>query len=132
MKLDTPINARVLAYLNDKSAHSDIASVLRSSVQPLGDVQVFSPDPAGYRYVLVSTAGVVFGFAIGMDTIAFRLDDRMKERALVTGGVPCPECGAEWIAVVHHRPDDDWPKVDVSFWARKAYVCARESLSSGR
>jgi hypothetical protein len=64
-----------------------------------------------------------------MDTIAFKLDPRMRERALLTGGIPWPECGEDWVAVLHHRPDDDWPKVDVTFWARKAYVRAREIMA---
>ena len=123
--LSRVINTPVLAYLQNLSAHSDITEVLRASVEPLGDVQTFCPDAASYRYVLVSTKGVVFGFAVGLDTIAFRLDSRMRERALATGGIICPECGAEWVAVVHRQPDDDWPKVDVTFWARKAYVYAR-------
>jgi hypothetical protein len=28
---------------------------------------------------------------------------------------------------LHTLPDDDWPNVDVTFWARKAYVYARAS-----
>src|SRR5262245_34221163 len=123
--LSSAINEPVLAYLRNLSAHGDIAEALRASVEPLGDVQTFCPDAASYRYVLVSTKGVVFGFAVGMDTIAFRVDSRMRERALATGGITWPECGDEWVAVAHRRPDDDWPKVDVTFWARKAYVYAR-------
>lgn len=119
------VNAPVLAYVHDLSAHSDIADVLHDAVRPLGDVQLFCPDPAAYRYVLASTADVVFGFAVGMSTVAFRLDARMKARALVTGAAACPECGDEWAAVVHDLPDSDWPAVDVRFWARMAYVHAR-------
>lgn len=121
------INERVLAHLQDLSAHSDIAEVLLKAVQPLGDVQLFCPDSAAYRYVLASTSGVVFGFAVGMDTVAFRLDERMKRRALATGGVAYPECGDDWVAVVHPLPDSDWPSVDVRFWARHAYLHARSS-----
>lgn len=124
-----PLSTRVLAYLKGKSAHSDIAGALSAAVRPLGDAQQFCPDPAGYGYVVVSTLGIVFGFAVGADTIAFRLDPRMRERALATGGELVPECGDEWVAVVHHRPDDDWPAVDLQFWARKSYVHARENLS---
>jgi hypothetical protein len=131
MNLDA-VNAKVLAYLKDKSAHSDIAGVLHDAVRPLGDVQVICPDREGYGSMAVATQGVIFGFAIGMDTIAFRLDDRMRERAMICGGVACSPCGKEWIAVVHHRPDDDWPKVDVRFWARKAYVGVREGLTGRR
>lgn len=120
-----PVNRRVLAYLEDLSAHGDLADVLRASVEPLGDVQTFCPDPSSYRYVLVSTRGIALGLAVGMHTIAFRLDARMRERAVATGGIAWPKCGEEWVAVVHQRQDDDWPSVDVTFWARKAYVYAR-------
>jgi hypothetical protein len=122
-------NTGVLAYLQDLSAHSDIADVLLEAVHPLGDVQIFCPDSAGYRYVVASTNGTIFGFAVGMGTIAFRLNERMKSRALQTGGIPCPSAGPEWVAVQHDRPDADWPAVDVRFWARKAYVHAREGGS---
>jgi hypothetical protein len=124
-RLATGINERVLAHLRDLSAHSDIADVLLEAVQGLGDVEMFCPDAAAYRYLLASTNSVVFGFAVGMSTVAFRLDQRMKRRALATGGEAYPECGEEWVAVVHRRPDGDWPAVDVRFWARQAYVYAR-------
>lgn len=122
------LNAGVLDFLADTSAHSDIADVLRASVKPLGDAQLYSPDWQAYRYVVASTGGVIFGLAVGMDTVAFRLDERMRARAIATGGEAFSQCGPEWVAVVHRLPDSDWPAVDVAFWARKAYVHARESL----
>lgn len=127
--LTSPANRNVLAYLADKSAHSDIVDVLRAAVRPLGDVQLFCPDWQAYRYVVASTGGIIFGVAVGMDTVAFRLDARMRERALATGGETLAEYGPEWVAVVHRLPDSDWPAVDVAFWARKAYVFAREFRS---
>ena len=96
------------------------------AVEPLGDVQSFCPDPHEYRYVVVSTKNVVFGFATGMTSVAFRLDERLKQRALITGGVALPECGPEWVDFVVF-PGPDWPKVDLEFWARKAYVFVREA-----
>lgn len=125
---DNPANAKVLPYLADKSAHSDIAEILRKAVKVLGDVQLSCPDWQSYRYVAASTGGVIFGIAVGMHTVAFRLDDRMRERAIATGGAALPECGSEWVSVVRRLPDSDWPAVDVAFWARKAYVYAREQL----
>ena len=83
--LATTVNAKVLAHVENLSAHSDIAEVLGTAVKPLGDAQLFCPDWQKYRYVVVYTKGVIFGLAVGMDTIAFRLDPRMKSRALVTG-----------------------------------------------
>lgn len=127
--LATPVNARVLAHVAPLSAHSDIAGVLGDAVKALGDAQVFCPDWQSYRYVVVSTRGVIFGLAVGMDTIAFRLDPRMRNRALLTGAMAYPDCGEEWVAVVHPQPDADWPVVDVRFWAQKSYVHAR-GLSS--
>jgi hypothetical protein len=124
--LETPVNAAVLTHVRNLSAHPDIVGVLRRAVAPLGDVQLFCPDWGRYRYVVASTNGVIFALAVGMDTVAFRLDARMKSRALQTGGMAYPECGGSWVAVVHRRPDDDWPAVDVEFWARKAYVHAPE------
>ena len=124
----TGINERVLAYLKNLSAHDGVVDTLREAVNPLGHVQLFCPDAAAYRYVLASTNNVVFAFAAGMNTVAFRLDDRMKSRALASGSIACAECGEEWVAVVHDLPDRDWPAVDTRFWASKAYVYARERV----
>ena len=126
-ELSTAKNQGVLAHLEGKSAHSDIAQVLMDAVKPLGDVQLYCPNWHSYRYVIASTKGVIFGFAIGMNTVAFRLDEKMKHRALLTGGTAYPDCGEQWVAVVHQDQDSDWPAVDVRFWARKAYVYAREA-----
>ena len=125
-ELVTPVNRAVLAHLAEKSAHSDIAEVLTRAVKPLGDVQIFCPDWHSYRYVVVSTRGVVFGFALGMETVAFRLGDAMKQRALVTGGIAYPACGDDWVAVCHGGQDSDWPAVDTPFWVRQAYIHARQ------
>jgi hypothetical protein len=125
-QLDTAQNRVVLAYLEHLSAHSDVADQLIKAVEPLGDVQTFCPNPREYRYVVVSTKNVAFGFARGMTSVAFRLDQVLKKRALMTGGVALPECGPEWIDFVVF-PAADWPKVDLQFWARKAYAFVRES-----
>lgn len=125
-ELATAANATVLRQVEGLSAHSDIADVLRSAVKPLGDVLLYCPDWQQYRYVVAATRGIIFGLAAGMHTIAFRLDPRMKSRALLTGGEAYPGCGDDWVAVMHHRPDADWPAVDVPFWARKAYLHARD------
>ena len=119
------LNEAVLRHINDLSAHSDIAQALLESVKPLGEVQMFCPAPSQFRYIVVSTQQIIFGFAIGMNQIGFRLDGRMKERALATGGEAYPACGGDWVCFTLFR--DDWPKVDLQFWARKAYVFARET-----
>ena len=95
-----------------------------SAVKPLGDVQRYCPDPQRYRFVAASTNHVIFGCALGMSTIIFRLDDRLKSRALATGAAAYPECGPDWVSFILFR--SDWPRVDLEFWALKAYVYARE------
>ena len=119
-------NPAVIDYLADSSAHSDIAEALCVSVAPLGDVQTFSPDILQYRYVVVSTQTTIFGFARGMNMIAFRLDQKFRGRALQTGALEIPDLAPNWISFMPFR--DDWPSVDLRFWARKAYVYARESV----
>jgi hypothetical protein len=123
-QLQTSINRQVLDHLQGLSAHSDVAEALGAALKPLGDVQLYCPDWQQYRYVVASTKSIVFAFAAGMATVGFRLDERMKARALACGGAPYPECGDHWISFKLFR--DDWPKVDTEFWARKAYVAARE------
>jgi hypothetical protein len=123
-ELQKQINEPVLGYLQDKSAHSDATDALRPALKPLGDVQVFCPDWQSYRYVVASTRGIIFAVALGMNVIGFRLDRRMKGRALVCGATPISACGDEWVSFEIER--DDWPRVDLEFWARKAYVAARE------
>ena len=118
-------NRPVLDFIRGASAHSDVAEALRKSVGPLGDVQMFCSDPSKYGYVVVSTKSTIFGFAIGMDTVAFKLNTPFDQRALVTGGKTFPELGDEWCSFTLFR--DDWPEVDLLFWARKAYVYARET-----
>ena len=122
--LETARNQPVLRHIESLSAHSDIVEALGAALKPLGDVQCFCPDPAQYRYVIASTKGIIFAVALGMDTMGFRLDERMKSRALASGGASFPECGPEWVSFTLFRAD--WPPIDLEFWARKAYVAARE------
>jgi hypothetical protein len=122
--LETSINREVINHIGGLSAHSDIADALVTALKSLGGVQLFCPDWRQYRYVVASTKGVIFALALGMNTIGLRLDERMKARALACGGMRDPECGNGWVSFTLFR--DDWPNVDLEFWARKAYVAARE------
>jgi len=117
-------NSEVLAYLADKSAHDGIASVIVEATAFLGDAQIFCPDWHQFRYVAAHSKGIIFGIAVGMDTVAFMLEEPFRSRGLATGGTALPECGADWVSFIPFR--DDWPRVDFEFWARKAYIYARE------
>jgi hypothetical protein len=70
-----PVNAPVRAPIENLSAHSDIADTLLAAVKPLGGVQISCPDALAYRYVVVSTKGIIFGLAVGMNKIDIRLDE---------------------------------------------------------
>jgi hypothetical protein len=120
-------NCMVFGYLKNLSAHPDLSEILVKSVRPLGDVQIYSPDFSNCRYVTVSTQRIIFGFAIGTNTIAFRLNDRMKAVAIKTGEKTFPECGADWVEF-SFGGRGEWPKIDWDFWALKAYVNIRESV----
>ena len=122
--LETLRNRPVLRHIERLSAHSDVVEALATALKPLGDVQIFCPDSQQYRYVVASTKGIIIALAVGMNTTGFRLDERMRSRALASGGVTFPECGPEWVSFALCR--DDWPRIDLEFWARKAYVAARE------
>jgi hypothetical protein len=124
VELQTSINRQVLDHVEGLSAHCDVVEALGAALEPLGDVQTFCPDIQEYRYVVAFTKGVIIALAVGMNTIGFRLDEPMKARALASGGSPYVECGKEWVAFTLFR--NDWPKIDIEFWARKAYVAARE------
>jgi hypothetical protein len=126
--LSNRLNRTVLDFIKGFSAHSDVTEALLLSVKPLGDVQSYCPDPSRYRYFVVSTKGIIFGIAIGIDTVAFRLNAPFNERAVLTGGSVIPKLGSEWISFTLFR--NDWPEVDLVFWARKAYVYARETKTA--
>ena len=123
--LRNAVNKDVLNYVKGKSAHSDIAEALVNAVKKLGDVQHFCPNAAQYKYLVVSSQGVIFGIATGMQAVAFRLDSTFKERALRTGADDARDIGVNWVSFKLFR--NDWPAIDLEFWALKAYVFARET-----
>ncbi|MDH3629709.1 MAG: hypothetical protein OER98_01205 [Gammaproteobacteria bacterium] len=116
-------NHNILIYLQGKSAHSDLVDVLVEAAAPLGDVQLYSSEPANYGYVVLATQDVVFAVTYGMSLVGFRLDEAFKRRALETGGFDATEIGPDWVAFELFRTN--YPAVDLRFWARKAYLIAR-------
>jgi hypothetical protein len=119
-------NRVVYEYLKRFSAHPDLVEGLLQALKVCGDVQVFSPDIRCHRYVTLSTQRIIFGFAIGTNTIAFKLSEKMKAIALQTGATPNLECGNDWVELPIFRRD--WPRVDLDFWTLKAYLNVRESV----
>lgn len=119
-------NREVFDFLQMYSAHSDVTEILVKSTNRLGDVQTYCPDSSKFRYVVVSTKDIIFGFAIGMDLTAFRLCPVLRKRALVTGGELITGLSEEWVGFTLFRAD--WPEVDSAFWARQAYINVREKM----
>jgi len=112
-----------MVFLQGKSAHSDVADVLVEAAVKLGDMQLYSSDPANYGYIVLTTQNVVFAAAYGMSRIGFRLDETLKGRALETGGLNATEVGPEWVTFELFRTN--YPAADLLFWTRKAYLIAR-------
>jgi hypothetical protein len=124
--LSLKANQVVYEYLKRYSAHPDLVEILFRALNVCGDVQVFSPDISKCCFVTLSTQRIIFGFAIGTNTIAFMLSEKMKAIALQTGAKPCPECGTDWVELPMFR--GDWPRVDLEFWMLKACLNVRESV----
>lgn len=123
-QLKTPANADVLRYVAEKSAHSDVGQALAEAVSGLDDVQLFCPDASQYRYVVVSTKGVIFGFAVGMNTVGLRLGYADLERAKRSGADDAPGVDENWAVFTLFRGAG--PEVNLKAWARKVYAFARE------
>jgi hypothetical protein len=121
--LQTPLNADLLRFVAGKSAHSDVSQALDEAMRSLGDVQEFCPEPSQYRYVLYSTQGVVFAFAVGMDAIGLRVGPSCLERAIRAGASGMAEIGEDWALFTLFR--SNCPDVDLKFWALEAYAFAR-------
>ena len=121
-ELNTDINRTVLEYVSGLSAHSDLAEALEIAIAPLGVAHTYCPDPDNCRYFIAYADDTVFSYATGMKTVAFRLSPGFKQRAIETGGEAVNSIGNEWVAFQLFR--NDWPEVDVRFWARKAYLFA--------
>lgn len=122
-RLQTPLNADVLRYVAGKSAHSDVGEALAKAVGSL-DVQSFCPDPMQYRYVVVSNKGVIFGFAVGMNSMGLRLGSSNLAGAKSEGAEGALQIGEDWAVFTLFR--NGGPEVDLKSWARKAYAFARE------
>ncbi len=120
-------NQNVLAYLSKTSAHSDVAEALLNSCRLLGDSHHYCPDPKQYLYVAIYTRDTIFGFATGMSNIAFRLDNEFVSRAIATGANQIAELDG-WVSFELFR--NDWPSVDLKFWALKSYAQVWEKYAA--
>lgn len=114
-------NASVLAYLHDKSAHSDISEPLDWARKELPGTHLYCPDWHSYRYVIAYTNNNIFAFAIGMGSIDVRLPPILWNAAGEDGGFPCDAAGLGWTTF---KPFDR-PAPDLQRWLKAAYDYAR-------
>lgn len=90
-------NESVFAYLNGKSAHSDIGSALWNSIKDLPYVSGYCSDLQNYGYVVVCINGAVFGFAEGMRGVTFRLPNQIAVDTIARGAEVRSVVGSEWV-----------------------------------
>jgi len=117
------LNRRTPALTAGAASPTDLSERLRAAVQSLPEVDLFSPNWPKYRYVAASTRHIIFAFAIGANTLAFRLDLRLHPRALASGATAYDECGEDWISF--SGCPENGPGTDVESWASQAYDYAR-------
>src|SRR5690349_16974871 len=105
-----------------RSAHSDLVIELEKAIEPLGAARVLGNLARYDSPLIVADNGVAFACANGTSHVHFRLPPGLLERAIRTGANPSP-ISADWVCFTLFQAD--WPKVDLQFWARKAYEAAR-------
>jgi len=122
-RFNRPENDAVIRYLetHHPSAHSDIASELLDAAQGLPHRHWYCPDKWSYAYVFLHTpSGTVYGLAVGMRTLLFRLPQAEMLAALAEGGEAYKELGPEWVSFYPFHPDI--PRAQIQ--ARMKHWCA--------
>ncbi|UJJ58017.1 MULTISPECIES: hypothetical protein [Rhodanobacter] len=90
-------NQKVLAYLAERSAHSDIAIPLWQAVKKLPNVRLYCSDRQNFGYVVVYVGTLAFGFAEGMGGVTLRLPPMIVEQLISQGAEHRSTIGPEWI-----------------------------------
>jgi len=94
----TRTNAKVLPFLRDISAHSDVAEELTRAGATVSGVRSYCPDPARYAFVAIHLDDfTIIGLAFGLSGLAFRLPEEQVQEAIREGGAVAGELGPEWV-----------------------------------
>ena len=125
-ELDRPENAAMIAFLkqHQPSAHNDIVELLVSSAQEFPEVKFYCPDTDNHAYYLAHSAdGVIFGAAIGLSALMFRLPKQAISGALVKGGEIINELGENWVSFNPFWPEKENKNLsqEMQHWCRLAY-----------
>lgn len=119
-------NASLIEYLQKEqpSAHADVVDLLVKSADMLAGVSYFCPDSDNYAYYLAHTrGGIVFGAALGLSALAFRLPNQAISGALAKGGELFKELGDNWVMFNPFWPErnDEHLLHELQHWCRLAY-----------
>lgn len=85
-----PANEAVLAYLENRSCHTDTGEVLTKAARAVG-LGVYCPEPARYSYAVAHVSGRIVAFAEGMQGICVRLPQPVVDECIARGARPVPE-----------------------------------------
>ena len=131
-ELNRAENEQIIQFLKQyqPSAHNDIVQLLVESTADIPLSHFYCPDTDNHAYYLVHTAdGVIFGAAIGMSALMYRLPKQSMSAALVKGGEILKEIGEPWVSFNPFWPEQDVDsekvkKFDISEmkkWCKLAY-----------
>jgi hypothetical protein len=125
-RFNRPENGEVIRYLetHHPSAHSDVASELLDAAKGLPHLHWYCPDKWSYAYVFLHTpSGIIYGLAVGMRTLLFRLPQEGIPTALSEGGELCKELGPEWVSFCPFHPDIPRARMQAQMrrWCEAAY-----------
>ena len=115
------LNPEAEQFFLARSARDEVGSAFMDSLKPLGEYEIRG-ELRTYKSPYAVTAHIVFGGAAGTSHISYRLGLDDRDIALTTGAENS-EIGPEWVRLELFRPN--WPKPDLTHWARRAYVFAR-------
>lgn len=124
--LDRPDNESMILYLkqHQPSAYIDIVNMLVHSADDLPQVQFYCPDTDNHAYYLAHTPnGVMFGAAMGMSALMYRLPKQAISGALVKGGEIIQEIGDSWVSFNPFWPEQEQASKleEMKHWCRLAF-----------
>lgn len=124
--LDRPENSSMIEFLkkHQPSAHTDMVELLVKSTENLPDVHFYCPDTDNHAYYLAHTQdGIMFGAAIGLSALMYRLPKQAVSGSLVKGGEIFKDVGDSWISFNPFWPEDESRKHldEMKHWCKLAY-----------
>jgi hypothetical protein len=126
-----PLNAGILAYLREGAVLSAAPGVynvdeyvlrchpdLMDAFEATAGARAPHCRGAAYGYPVLARRGVIFGVAMSMRHMAFRLPDGAVPVALAAGGTPEPRAGDGWVVF------GAWDTPDLAGWCARAFAHA--------